>query len=177
MSISSPFLDSVEPEESERPVFLCAVFWKRRKRLTTLFQIGAILILLLFAPVGRAICEDNPTPTITSVTPNIWIAGQTYNITIIGTGLQYSENGRYCGASTPSVNTTSSGFVDIYNISYVSATEITATVTPDAADPTQTACVVPTPYILFGPIRRSDQQAVSPTAEARGHPIATSIIR
>jgi RHS repeat-associated protein len=60
------------------------------------------------------------------------------------------------------VGVTSDGYVDEENVSFVSDTEITATVTPDAADPTQTACVVAM-YLAYGPIRRSDQQTGNPS--------------
>lgn len=159
MFISSPIVPLAKLQESERPVS-----WKRWKKFTAPLQTVAFLVLLVFGPVaGASICKDSPTPTITSVAPNTWIAGQTYNITIMGTGLQYSQDGQLCQVSTPFVNTTSSGSVDISNISYVSSTEITATVTIYAADPTQTACVVPGPYLALGPIRRSDQQAPDPS--------------
>jgi RHS repeat-associated protein len=59
------------------------------------------------------------------------------------------------------VNLTSSGSLDVSNWSLVSDTEITATVTVGAADPTQTACVVAM-YLAFGPIRRLDQQTGNP---------------
>ena len=153
-------LPLVEPQGPERPV-LHMVSRRQRNKFTLAFQIAALLILLLSGAVGRAqSCsgKEHPAPTITSVTPGTWIAGQTYNITITGTGFTYSDgNGNLCGDAIAEVYLTSSGNVDVENISFVSDTEITATVTPAIADPTQTACVAAV-YLAFGPIRSLDQQ-------------------
>jgi len=78
-----------------------------------------------------------PEPTITSVMPNVWFTGQSYPITITGTGFitQDSSAASGCPVSTVGVSTGSNlsvGLkVPVSNTNVVSATEITATVTPN----------------------------------------------
>lgn len=61
-----------------------------RKRLGSLRMIAkpflcAIIFLPLFIP---AMCHAQTCtqPAITSVTPSTWVAGQTYNVVVVGTG-------------------------------------------------------------------------------------------
>ncbi|MGA3080302.1 MAG: IPT/TIG domain-containing protein [Terracidiphilus sp.] len=101
---------------------------------------------MLFLLLSSALCHaQTPCPsslTITSVTPSTWAAGQTYNIIISGTGfLGSTPYNPSCVQGNTSVTLTNTGSVTLSNVSYVSATEITATVTPAASDPAQTACV------------------------------------
>jgi hypothetical protein len=90
-------------------------------------------------------------PNITSVSPSTWVAGKTYNITIGGTGLvdvpnpfrdpQTPTTGNGDGNCNLEVTLNNTGNVTLSNVSFVSPTLVTATVTLDASLPTQTACV------------------------------------
>jgi hypothetical protein len=112
---------------------------------------AAILILLLCATVCHAQVTCPSSPTITSVTPSTWVAGQTYNITIAGTSfLGSTPSDPYCPAVTTSVTLTSSGSVTLSSVSIVSATKITASVTPAASDPSQMACVTVAYAVVIG---------------------------
>ncbi|HTX42091.1 MAG TPA: IPT/TIG domain-containing protein [Acidobacteriaceae bacterium] len=94
------------------------------------------LLVFLFLPC-LAVCHAGvvcPTPiTITSVTPSPWFAGGTYNITIAGAGIS-------CGATFVTVQV-NEGAATLSNLTFVSANEITATVSISADAPTETACV------------------------------------
>ena len=77
-----------------------------------------------------------PTPTITSISPNVWLAGQSYPITITGTGFitQASSDNSGCPVSTVSVSTNDSFLLNVPDpddTNVVSATQITATVSPN----------------------------------------------
>jgi hypothetical protein len=113
----------------------------------------AAMLFLLFCPAhchAQAFCTGYPT--ITSVTPNTWIAGKTSNITIMGSGFNtqwlfstwVDEYGHvlplYCtnDVVTFGVN---AGSVQISNVNIVSSSEITAAVTPEANDPSETVCI------------------------------------
>jgi len=74
-------------------------------------------------------------PTIASVSPSTWDAGQSYPITITGTNFSPS--------STVAVSV-ATGSVTLSNVKYVSATEITATVLPADTDPSETAVITVT---------------------------------
>ena len=112
------------------------------------WETGKLFTALLFAffffsavstPECRAQSVCPVSPVITSVTPSTWVAGQTYNITIVGTG--FADNSGLCEAFYLNATLTNGASVPLSNVSFVSATQVTATVTPDASDPTQTACV------------------------------------
>ena len=125
----------------------------RKKLFAALLPIVVFVVSLLSAasckaqnclqPYGFA---NNPTtywydPTITSVSPSTWVAGQTYNITIAGTGLVDVPDPGFGGGCSLNATLTNTGSVTLSNISFVNATQITATVTVDASDPSQTACL------------------------------------
>lgn len=78
-----------------------------------------------------------PIPIISSISPNVWFTGQSYNITITGTGFIPSEAAT-SSCKTTTVSVSSSGTnpnitVPVSNINVVSATEITATVAPTSS--------------------------------------------
>jgi len=123
----------------------------------------------LTAPVQIA-CAP---PTITSISPNVWFAGQTYNnVTITGTGFSPAIPGppgglgppQPCPATTVAVTMSNGGTVAVSSVDVVSATKITATVAPAAADSTGGATVK-----LSG-----TPQATAP-AQVCGVPTITSI--
>lgn len=103
-----------------------------------------LLTILFFLLISPAICRAAVVcPTVvTSVSPNIWTAGKSYNITVNGTGFAYSPTSDcwFAGASLWII-TNDIGSVTLSNVNYVSDTEITATATPDIGDPNETACV------------------------------------
>ena len=84
-------------------------------------------------PFPVSVCS---IPTITSVTPNVWFAGQSPNITITGTGFitQALSDATGCPVSTVSVSTNDSFLLNISvpdDPNIVSTTQITATVSPN----------------------------------------------
>jgi hypothetical protein len=81
-----------------------------------------------------------PAPKITSLLPKTWFAGKSYNITITGTG--FNPTAVPGCPVTPVVARAASGSsVALSNMSVVSPTQITATVTPAASDPTGVAAI------------------------------------
>lgn len=81
-------------------------------------------------------------PTIASVTPATWLAGETYPITVTGTGFTTAANATdSCPISviTVSVN---AGTVTLSNVNVIDSTTITATVTPADTDPEEPAEVI-----------------------------------
>jgi hypothetical protein len=103
----------------------------------------AVILLPLFIPAishaqsGWWNCP-NP-PTISSVTPSPWVAGQTYNLVITGTGLLTPT--QPCNEIPFYVTLSNGEDAALFNVSTLSATEVTATVTVPAGDSAQTACV------------------------------------
>ena len=102
------------------------------------------LFLLLSLPFSATLCHAQlcPGAAITSVSPAVWPAGVSTNITITGTG--FNPNGSAGCGDDPLELTTSSGpgGPEVFsNEIIVSTTQITATVTPDASDTTQSACL------------------------------------
>ncbi len=101
-----------------------------------------------------------PPPTITSLTPATWIAGQSYDITIIGTGFQtQSAASTACPETSLSVTEANTPqfqmgtgqsqpagaphpIVILSNVAVASSSEITATVSVPKSDPTETADVI-----------------------------------
>lgn len=94
--------------------------------------------------VKPLICPFAP-PTITSVSPDIWDAGQTYNVTITGTnfvpGTYLGGATAYPGCPATYMNITTSAGTLSYSYTFASATTITAVVTPAAGDPAATATI------------------------------------
>ena len=132
----------------------------------------AATLLLLFSPaVCHAIdlCSNHPTPTITSITPDVWFAGQTYNnVTITGTNL--SSTVGLEGANCPVVVRVNvdTGSVSL-GVNSQSSTQIMAIVTPDPSDPTETACV--TAAVFFPLVVRAAKSAnAKPATVAAGSP-------
>ena len=83
-----------------------------------------------------------PVPTILGVTPDTWIAGEEYTITVTGTGFITAANATdSCPISviTVSVNT---GTVTLSNVEVVNSTTITARVKPADTDPDEPAQVI-----------------------------------
>jgi hypothetical protein len=82
----------------------------------------------------------NCNPTITSLLPRTWFAGESYPITITGTGFNPTAVPGTPGCPvTPVTAKTAKGSVGLSNVTVVSPTQITATVAPDADDPTEVA--------------------------------------
>jgi len=163
-------------------------FLDRLSRRAYLKPVFAAMLFLLFSP---AICNaqvsctypygfaNDPTtywytPNITSVSPSTWEAGKTYNISIVGTGLVDVPN-PYRAPQTPSTSNgegncnlgvilTKSGSVTVSNVSFVSATLVTATVTPDVSVSTQTACVTVGGVEAMGVMQPADTEVCSANA-------------
>jgi hypothetical protein len=79
-------------------------------------------------------------PTITSLSPKTWFAGESYDVTITGTGFTDQANASSACPVTPVVGRMSSGTLSLTNLS-ISPTQITFTVTPPANATTQNAGV------------------------------------
>ncbi len=91
---------------------------------------------------SSAVYTPCPSPTIASITPNTWSAGDIYNIAIAGTNfIANSANTAGCPAAPVSISTPSGTVVALSNVTDVSATQITATVAPPASEPSETATV------------------------------------
>jgi hypothetical protein len=80
-----------------------------------------------------------PTPAITSVTPDVWFAGKSYNVNIKGTGF---TNTASCPAPQVNIDDASGNTISYSSASVVNATKIVATaVAPPANTPAETVCV------------------------------------
>ncbi len=95
-------------------------------------------------------CALPVTPVITSIQPSSWIAGQPTTITITGTGFIPMNNANSCAPSGLAI-TAGSENVAITKFSVPSATQIIATVTPQASDPAETATLTVSNGLLNGP--------------------------
>ena len=82
-----------------------------------------------------------PTPAIASVTPDTWKAGKTYNITLTGTGFIPPASATAACPVSPVKVTEPNGTVTVSGVTVASATQITASVTPAASDPTGQATI------------------------------------
>jgi len=81
-------------------------------------------------------------PTIASISPRTWFAGESYDITITGTGFTTQANATTSCPTTPVVARAASGSsVSLSGVTVVSPTEITATVEPGIDDPTGVAAI------------------------------------
>jgi hypothetical protein len=80
------------------------------------------------------------TPAITAVTPDIWIAGKTYNkVTITGSGFTDTQS---CPAPQVNMYDVNGSKIPFSNVKVISATEMIARkVAPPTDTPTETACV------------------------------------
>ena len=106
------------------------------------FLHAATLFLLISPVFCHAQCNQ---PVITSVTPNTWMAGKTYKITITGSGFDpVKVSAGNCGVIVQATNGILGGysFLSIFHIEFVNSTEITATVALDASEPTDTGFVL-----------------------------------
>jgi hypothetical protein len=84
------------------------------------------------------------TPSIASVTPDTWMAGQSYPITIVGSGFTNAAMAAANSNCTANQLTVSvpTGSVTLSNIVIMDSTKITATVQPVQTDPTETATLI-----------------------------------
>ncbi|MGA3370192.1 MAG: hypothetical protein ABSC48_00355 [Terracidiphilus sp.] len=84
-----------------------------------------------------------PTPTITSISPSTWLAGETYkNVIITGTNFTTKDDAAKTGCPvTPVAITAATGSVTVSDVGVDSETKIAATVKPDDDDPTEPATV------------------------------------
>ena len=102
-------------------------------------------------PPGPGPC---PTPQFdpnNPVTPDTWIPGKTYQITVKGTGFTTAANATTNCPATTITASVQSGSVDLSNIVVVDSTTITATVAPAVDDPAEMANVM-----LWGPPESED---------------------
>jgi hypothetical protein len=161
--------DPVELRKSERTAFMLKLSGKPTKLFTALLPTVAILLLLLSTSVCKA------QPTISSITPNTWVAGQTVTVTITGSGFLSGDcaNNEDC-TNADSVGTNSLGGAQIYASGNItgsgdSAAQITFTVTVGANAPTGIACVMVYPYwSAYAEISRVKvRQANSADAESK----------
>jgi pimeloyl-ACP methyl ester carboxylesterase len=111
---------------------------------------------------------DNP------VTPDTWIPGQTYQITVKGTGFTTKAMSSlpYCPATTITLSV-DTGTVDLTNIVVVNSTTITATVAPANTDPAE-----PVTIMIWGPPEfddDDDDQGMDSAAPQPGAPAGALI--
>jgi hypothetical protein len=97
-------------------------------------------------PLATSTALFCPTPTITSISPNVWFAGETYNnVTITGTGFTPVSQGlgkQTCPATTVTVTTPSGAAVALGTVTVNNSTKITiASVKPPVLEPSETATV------------------------------------
>ena len=84
------------------------------------------------------------TPSITSVTPDTWMAGQSYPITIVGSGFTNAAMAAANSNCTANQLTVSvpAGSVTLSNVVIMDSTKITATAQPAQTDPAETATLI-----------------------------------
>ena len=84
------------------------------------------------------------TPAIASVTPDTWMAGQSYPITIVGSGFTNAAMAAANSNCTANQLTVSvpAGSVTLSNVVIMDSTKITATVQPVQTDPTENATLI-----------------------------------
>ena len=93
-----------------------------------------------------------------TIDPSTWIAGQTYPITIMGTGYTTPANApSNCFATQIAVGV-NAGSLTLSDVTVVDSTKITATVAPADADPDETATI----NMYGGPPNESDDVAMAP---------------
>ena len=99
------------------------------------------------SPPPPAPCATPALDPTNPVTPDTWIPGKTYNITVKGTGFttQAASSLPNCPATTITVSVPT-GSVALSNIVVVDSSTITAAVTPAGTDPGETANIT-----LWGP--------------------------
>ncbi len=84
-----------------------------------------------YGPVPATFC---PPPTITSISPNVWFAGQTYNnVAITGKGFVTDGSSQSCPTSNINVTASDGSYVAVNNVKVVSPTEITASIGPSSS--------------------------------------------
>jgi hypothetical protein len=99
-----------------------------------------------YFPINLATASAQYTPcskpAITSLLPKTWFAGESYNVTITGTGFTTSANATAsCPVNTVTVTTPSGAVVGVSIVSVVSATQITASVVPPVGEVNETATI------------------------------------
>jgi hypothetical protein len=138
---------------------------KTGRNLARPFLHAATLLFLLSATICPA-SPPNPgcptSPTIASVSPSTWIAGDTYTIAITGTGFIPVSQSASCAGTGVYIGV-NAGSVALSNVTVVSSTSITATVSPDASDPAEPACVTTDAVNVW--VVRSNRKTMS-TAKA-----------
>lgn len=92
-----------------------------------------------YGPAEDSFCG---VPTITSISPNVWFAGQSYNVTINGTGFNPTAS-QTCAKSILSISMANGGSVTT-NVTSVTPNQITVMVTPGENDLTGGATVAVT---------------------------------
>jgi IPT/TIG domain len=80
---------------------------------------------LSYGPASDAFCS---VPTIASISPNVWFAGQTYNVTITGTGFVPDGSSQSCPTSSITVSVGDNASPAVNNVRVVSSTMITASI-------------------------------------------------
>jgi hypothetical protein len=123
------------------PVYYCA----EKSTIFDLCQSGYVVFEVPFWFLAKTSAQWTycPTPkpaTTNALLPKTWFAGESYDITITGTGFNPTA---FPGCPvTPVVAKAGSGStVSLSNVVVVSPTQITATVTPGASDPTGNAAI------------------------------------
>jgi hypothetical protein len=93
-----------------------------------------------------------------TIDPSTWIAGQTYPITIMGTGYTTPANApSNCFATQIAVGV-NAGSLTLSDVTVVDSTKITATVAPADTDPDETATI----NMYGGPMNGSDDVVRAP---------------
>jgi hypothetical protein len=95
-------------------------------------------------------CAHAVTPTISSIQPTAFFAGQSTIFTITGTGFMPTNNANSCAPTTVSI-TSETENVALSNVNVSSPTQITVTAAPQASDPLEAASVTVSNYNLNGP--------------------------
>ena len=111
---------------------------------------GSVWLVSNLEAVSITPCALAVTPTITSIQPAAFFAGESTTVTITGTGFMPTTNANSCAPTTPSI-TAGSENVALSNVNVVSPTEITLAATPQGSDPLEAASVTAANYSLNGP--------------------------
>jgi pimeloyl-ACP methyl ester carboxylesterase len=122
------------------------------------------------APPPPPTCQTPAFAPSSPVTPDTWIPGETYQITVKGTGFTTAADATSSCPTTQITISVDTGSVDLSNVVVVDSTTINATVTPADTDPGETAEVQ-----LWGPQNSSDDVVRANAARvANATPMATS---
>lgn len=109
---------------------------------------------------GNGLCRL-PPPTITSITSNIWYAGQSASVAVRGTGFITTANASLaCPVTTVTVTTPDNSAVTVSNVNVNNPTLLVATIEPVSTAPTEAATLTV-----------NGAAAPSPNADILGAPI------